>query len=111
MSPSLHPMRWLAFIASALCAVAAAAPAAVAKPHPAPTPGAPGIGDRLFPLAGNGGYDVRHYDLGLRYATADPAQSLDGTVAITARASQALSRFDLDWGGGSVGTVLVDRKP
>src|SRR5215212_6708284 len=98
MSPSLHPTRWLAFIASALSAVAAA-PAAVAKPHPAPTPGAPGIGDRLFPLAGNGGYDVRHYDLDLRYATADPAQSLDGTVTITARATQSLSRLDLDWGG------------
>jgi hypothetical protein len=24
-------------------------------------PGAPGIGDPYFPLAGNGGYDVRHY--------------------------------------------------
>lgn len=103
--------RWTALIAGALCAVAAASPAAVAKPHPAPTPGAPGIGDRLFPLAGNGGYDVSHYALDLRYATADPGQSLDGIVTITARATQSLSGFDLDWGGGSIGAILVDRKP
>ena len=28
-----------------------------------PAPGAPGIGDPYFPGDGNGGYDVRHYDL------------------------------------------------
>ena len=28
-------------------------------------PGAPGIGDPYFPLDGNGGYDVEHYDLDL----------------------------------------------
>src|SRR4051794_21414408 len=106
MSPLPHLGRWSALIAWALCAVAAAAPAAAAKPHPTPAPGAPGIGDRLFPLAGNGGYDVRHYDLDLHYATADPAQSLDGTVRIVARATQSLSRFDLDWGGRSVGAIL-----
>jgi hypothetical protein len=27
------------------------------------SPGAPGIGDPYFPLEGNGGYDVQHYDL------------------------------------------------
>ena len=32
-----------------------------------PGPGAPGIGDDYFPLAGNGGYDVRHYNLHLSY--------------------------------------------
>src|SRR5436190_2057820 len=32
--------------------------------------GDPGLGDPLFPLAGNGGYDVRHYALALAY---DPA--------------------------------------
>ena len=26
-------------------------------------PGAPGIGDPYYPLDGNGGYDVAHYDL------------------------------------------------
>ena len=39
-------------------------------------PGAPGIGDSLYPGFGNGGYDVQHYTLDL---TVDPASgSLDG---------------------------------
>ena len=33
-------------------------------------PGSPGLGDPFFPLAGNGGYDIAHYDLTLGY---DPA--------------------------------------
>jgi hypothetical protein len=45
------------------------------------------VGDRLFPLLGNGGYDVLHYDLGLRYATDDPAQPLDGSEVLIARAT------------------------
>ena len=56
--------------------------------------GAPGIGDPYFPLEGNGGYDVRHYDLSFSY---DPATDrLDALNRITAKATQNLSRFDLD---------------
>ena len=40
--------------------LAVAAPAAQAVTF---TPGAPGAGDPFFPLAGNGGYEVRHYSL------------------------------------------------
>ena len=72
------------------------------------SPGAAGLGDRLFPGLGNGGYDALHYDLDLRYATAAPAQGLDGTVTIYARATQGLSRFNLDFAGQSVGAVYVD---
>ena len=71
-------------------------------------PGSAGLGDRLNPGIGNGGYDVLHYDLDLRYATSAPAQSIDGTVTILARATQSLSRFNLDFGGDSVGSVSVD---
>jgi hypothetical protein len=42
------------------------APAASAAP-PRPVPGAPGIGDPLFPSLGNGGYDVTHYSTGMTY--------------------------------------------
>jgi aminopeptidase N len=73
-----------------------------------PRPGAPGIGDTLFPTLGNGGYDVRHYAFRLRYETADPAQPLDGTVQILARATQSLSRFNLDFSGDSIGGVRVN---
>ena len=82
----------------------ATAPAAAAPP----SPGAAGLGDRLFPLLGNGGYDTLHYDLDLRYETSEPSQSVDGTVTIVARATQALSRFNLDFGGESVGAISVN---
>jgi aminopeptidase N len=83
-----------------------AAPARAGEP---PSAGAAEIGDRLFPGLGNGGYDVMHYHLDLRYATSDPAQAIDGKVKILARATQSLSQFNLDFGGQSVGAVSVNR--
>jgi aminopeptidase N len=75
----------------------------------APTPGAPGIGDPYYPLDGNGGYDVEHYDLDLRY---DPATDvLSGTATVAAQATQALSAFDLDLQGLEVQSVTVDGRP
>jgi aminopeptidase N len=56
--------------------------------------GAPGGGDPFFPAAGNGGYDVAHYSLDLRYDHA--TNQLRGRAAIFARATQNLSRFNLD---------------
>ena len=70
--------------------------------------GAAGIGDPLFPTLGNGGYDVEHYRLDLRYPTAVPTEPFQGSVVIDARATQALSQFNLDWGGGPVGAVRVN---
>jgi aminopeptidase N len=87
--------------------MAFAAPARAGGP---PSPGAPGIGDRLFENLGNGGYDVLHYHLDLRYATSAPSQPIDGTVTIVARATQSLSRFNLDFGGASVGSVSVNHR-
>jgi hypothetical protein len=45
-------------------------------------PGVPGIGDPYFPLDGNGGHDVRHYGLDLRYQPA--SDLLSGVAAIRA---------------------------
>lgn len=73
-----------------------------------PSAGAAGLGDRLNPGIGNGGYDVQSYDLYLRYATGDPAQALDGDETIVARATQSLSQFNLDFGGKDIGTVAVN---
>lgn len=68
--------------------------------------GAPGQGDPYFPLAGNGGYTTAHYDLDLAY---DPAtRRLDATEALTARATQQLTRFDLDLSGLTVRSVRVN---
>ncbi|MCL2553236.1 MAG: M1 family peptidase, partial [Actinomycetia bacterium] len=47
-------------------------------------PGAPGIGDPYYPTYGNGGYDVSHYDLNLRYTPA--TDTLTGTTTLTATA-------------------------
>ncbi|MCH5674697.1 M1 family metallopeptidase [Streptomyces gilvus] len=71
------------------------------------TPGGPGVHDPYFPKAGNGGYDVGHYDLRLAY---DPhgAGRLTGTATLTARATQNLSAFDLDLKGLDVQKVTVE---
>ncbi|MFF7236486.1 M1 family aminopeptidase [Streptomyces collinus] len=60
-----------------------------------PSPGAPGIGDPYYPYYGNGGYDVSHYDLRLRYQPG--TDELEGTATIQARTTQDLSSFDLDF--------------
>jgi aminopeptidase N len=84
---------------------------AAAKPHEQPTPGAAGLGDRLFPTLGNGGYDTEHYALDLTYPTGGPSDSVQGEVTIRAEATQSLSRFNLDFDGDSVGAVTVDGRP
>ncbi|MDF3301262.1 M1 family metallopeptidase [Streptomyces tropicalis] len=85
---------------------ALAALLAAAGPAAAATAGAPGAGDPYFPLEGNGGYHVVHYGLTLRY---DPkTRHLDGRAVLTARATQRLSRFDLDLTGMKVSGVSVD---
>lgn len=90
-------------LAAMLC-FAGASPATAAGP----SAGAAGLGDRLSPGIGNGGYDVQDYNLRLRYATTDPDQGLQGSETIVARATQALSQFNLDFGGKSVGAVSVN---
>lgn len=98
----------LVLVGTALPVGAAVADQSSSTSASRPHPGSAGLGDRLYPLLGNGGYDALHYDLDLRYATRARSQGIDGTLTLTARSTQALSRFDLDWGGRSVGGVTVD---
>jgi aminopeptidase N len=68
--------------------------------------GAPGVGDAYFPGYGNGGYDVRAYDLDVEY---DPATDrLDGEAGIEARATEDLCSLNLDLVGLEVERVEVD---
>jgi aminopeptidase N len=60
-----------------------------------PSPGAPGAGDSYYPDYGNGGYDVSHYDLRLKYQP--KTDELSGTATVLAKATQDLSRFNLDF--------------
>jgi hypothetical protein len=86
--------------AAALLALAAA-PAAAAF-----TPGSDGAGDPFFPQGGNGGYEVSHYSLKLDYEPQN--EQLAGDAAISARATQDLSRFNLDLVGFKVSSVTVN---
>ncbi len=72
----------------------------------AQSPGASGAGDPYFPLAGNGGYEVDHYDLRLR--ARPKVNRINAVATINARATQALSSFNLDFRGLRVTSVTVD---
>ena len=74
----------------------------------APAPGAPGVGDDYYPDYGNGGYDVAHYDIRLRYTPA--TDRLTGTTTILATATQDLDRFNLDF-VLDVASVRVNNRP
>jgi aminopeptidase N len=104
-----------AFVAAAsLVAVAGPASAAPGAPGtPRYTDGSTSGGDPYFPTAGNGGYDVRNYDLSLSWSPgATPAESrLEGTAVITLEATQDLASFSLDLRNLAVSSVLVDGKP
>lgn len=70
------------------------------------TPGSAGLDDPLYPGLGNGGYDVEHYDVKLRYQPAE--NTLEGLVTIEAVATQNLSSFNLDLREMIVRSVTVN---
>src|SRR2546430_11456579 len=74
----------------------------------APVAGASGVGDPYYPYAGNGGYDVSHYDIRVNYQPA--TDLLSGTTTIIATTTQELSSFDLDF-GLHTNSVLVNNVP
>ncbi|MEU9789786.1 M1 family metallopeptidase [Streptomyces sparsogenes] len=76
---------------------------------PGARPGAAGVGDRLFPGLGNGGYDVTRYRLTLDYAP--DSHRLKGTAELTARTTRALSSLNLDLAGLRVRGATVDGEP
>jgi aminopeptidase N len=71
-----------------------------------PTPGADGSGDPFYRRAGNGGYDVEHYDVDLSYEPGSGALTAQATLE--ASATQDLSSFNLDYRGPGVRSVAVD---
>lgn len=89
---------------------------AVSTPQAAqarPGIGDDGAGDPYFPLAGNGGIDVEHYDLELTYSPPDPEPApleghLEGVATIRLTATQDLRRFNLDLRGPTVSSVRID---
>ena len=59
------------------------------------SPGARVAGDPYYVNTGNGGYDAQHYDITVNYAPAN--HSIIATTDLTARATQGLSEFSLDF--------------
>ncbi|MFE3542547.1 M1 family metallopeptidase [Nocardia sp. NPDC059177] len=99
-------MRWSAGVCAALALLVLGIGPAVADPA---LIGAPGLGDPYYPLDGNGGYDVRHYDIGVAYDP--PTHHLRGTARIDALATQPLAQFNLDFRGPEVAMVTVNGQP
>ncbi|MBM0277596.1 M1 family metallopeptidase [Micromonospora tarensis] len=98
--------RQLAATAAALtCAIGLFGAGCTGNDREGFRPGAADAGDPYVPGHGNGGYDVTHYDLTVRYEPA--SDRLTGRAVITATATQALSRFNLDLVGLDVGRVRV----
>jgi aminopeptidase N len=87
--------------AAVAAALAALVGGGVAADGSGPTPrshavaGARGIGDPYFPLDGNGGIDVRSYDVHDSYRFAD--RRLRGWTIVTLRTTERLRSFDLDF--------------
>ena len=71
-----------------------------------PTEGSDGIGDDYYPQAGNGGYDVQHYDIAMTVEGRDTLSA--ATVIIDAIATQDLSRFNLDFAALDIAQVVVN---
>jgi aminopeptidase N len=74
-----------------------------------PTAGSDGLGDSLYPLLGNGGYDAQTYTLDLSVDVAH--DTLSGTATMNATSTQDLSTFNLDFHGLDISTVTVDNTP
>jgi aminopeptidase N len=65
-----------------------------------------GLGDPFYPMLGNPGYDVNHYDIALMV---DPvANTISGVTTINAVALEDLAQFNLDMSGLEVDSVSVD---
>ncbi|UMP01525.1 hypothetical protein [Amycolatopsis sp. EV170708-02-1] len=101
-----HKARTYAVAGLAVTLLLAGPPAVAA---PAPSPGAPGIGDPFWPTAGNGGYRVERQRLSFDFAP--DLSSYTATSRLSLRATQSLSRFDLDLLGPQVRSVAVEGKP
>jgi aminopeptidase N len=69
--------------------------------------GAPGVGDTYYPTYGNGGYDVKRYELDINY---NPSTQLieRGKATIEAQATQSVCRFNLDFVGFDIHKLKVD---
>jgi aminopeptidase N len=75
--------------------------------EPVAVAGAAGVGDPLYPKLGNGGYDMKHVDLDLRWEQEQRTLAATAVIEVTV-GDQSLADFNLDFSGFTVDTVKVD---
>ncbi len=69
-------------------------------------PGASGLDDPVYPMAGNGGYEVDRYDVDLAW---DPETGvITGDTVVHMTVTQPLTAFNLDYSGPEISTVTVN---
>lgn len=84
---------------------------ATATAPASPTAGAPvvgsvGLGDRLYPTYGNGGYDVDRYHIDLAF---DPAtRFVDATTTLTIVPTEHLAQFNVELQGFEISSLTVN---
>lgn len=110
----IRPTRRTMLAASCGLAVPAvlagsAATAAATETRSGPQPGAPGVGDEVFPNLGNGGYCSNAYLVDLTYD--GTTRTVTGRVTMTANATQDLSKFNLDSAYLTIDAVGVNKQP
>ena len=67
-----------------------------------------GLGDPYFPLMGNSGYDVLHYDIALDVALTE--RTARAVVTIDLQALTQLDQFHLDFSGPSITSLEVNQQ-
>jgi hypothetical protein len=92
---SLAALAALALLVSGSAATARGGAPASPTARSGAVRGASGIGDPYFPEDGNGGIDVRSYDVHDAYSFA--RRRLSGWTTVTLRTTQPLRSFDLDF--------------
>jgi aminopeptidase N len=100
-------------LATAAAVIAAGLTAASPAAAGGDTTGSAGVGDSFFPRSGNGGYDVEHYEVRLRYEP-DANRFTRGTrTTVEAVVTQpaGLTEFHLDYRGPQITSLLVNGAP
>jgi aminopeptidase N len=99
------------FAAAVLAVVGLLGPVSpAAAGPPSGVAGSTSGGDAYFPAAGNGGYQVRHYALDLRYTPETRALTARARISAETR-RKSLRSFSLDLRGLTVSSVRVNGRP
>jgi aminopeptidase N len=101
-----HVPRRTRRLVSLLAVAATALTPLSAQAAPATGPGSASSDDSVIPARGNGGYDVQHYGIALRWRAA--SRTIAATTTVRATATQNLTSFNLDLDGLTLRKVTVD---